>query len=110
MTRTLTLFDDMVKDMEDLFGFHYTYDRPRKPVETAEIETPGVDRKDINIEVKDNFLRVNWKNRFGSSQSRNYWIDDAEDIDAIYKDGLLKITVKHKKQESKSKRIELKGG
>lgn len=110
MTHGLTVLDDMVKDLEDVFGFRYAYPQTqKKPITTAEIETPGVKRKDISVKLKDGFLSVVWVDRHGSKKTRSYWVDDVKDVDAVYNDGLLKLTVKHKKEYGTVKEIELKG-
>ena len=96
----------------------------------AEVELPGVDPKDIDIEVKENYLKIEAKKEekkeekekgyYKKELSRGYYKrivplpvevmgDKAE---ADYKDGILKITipkVKPTKKEEKSVKVKVKG-
>lgn len=75
-----------------------------------EVEIPGVDKKDINVDLKDGYLTVsvnkseksdgdkkdNYIHRERSfSCSRSYYVGDVqkEDIKAKYENGVLNITV-----------------
>ena len=90
-----------------------------------EVDLPGVDKKDINIQIEDGVLSVSairhYKNEltkdsyylcessFGKLQRRYSLPDniDSEKIDATLKDGRLTIEL-HKTQESKAKKISIK--
>jgi HSP20 family protein len=85
---------------------------------------PGVEEKDINIEVNDNLLTISAQRRHDEQvEADSYqWIEqqygtfsrsltlpryaDAEKIEATYTNGLLELTIP-KKESSKPRRIEL---
>ena len=85
-------------------------------------EIPGVDKKDINIEVKDGILHLSGerkeekevkeenyhrKERFHGTFRRSFTLPahiNAEKVKAKFKDGLLKITLP-KTEEAKPKKI-----
>jgi HSP20 family protein len=90
-----------------------------------EVDLPGVDKKDVNIQVEDGVLSVSairhYKNEltkdsyylcessFGKLQRRYSLPDniDNEKIDAELKNGRLTIEL-HKTQEAKAKKISIK--
>lgn len=84
-----------------------------------EIDVPGFDKKDINIECKDGYLTVNVKKeqseesdtknyirkeRFYGEYTRSFYLGDLDTdrIEAKFNNGTLHITVpKEEKQENK---------
>jgi HSP20 family protein len=95
----------------------------------AEIEMPGVDPKDIDVEVQDNTLKVESKTEtkkeekkkgyYRKELSKGYFRRVAplpvevsrKESDAVYKDGILKVTIpkaKKKQREEKSTKVKVK--
>jgi HSP20 family protein len=88
----------------------------------VEAELPGMQRKDIQIEVADNVLSIKGERRFEKKESKeNYHFCessygsfyrsftlpasvDADEIKAEYKDGMLSITLP-KREEVKPKKV-----
>ena len=98
-------------------------------VYNLEMDIPGFDKKDVNIEIDDNdYLTItaeksseneegdeekNYirKERTYGKYQRSFYIGgiDKEKIDANFKDGILKITMPKKEEEKSSKQtIEIK--
>ena len=93
---------------------------------TLDIELPGFDKKDINLDLKDGYLTVSArrehkvddkhenyirKERSYGSFSRSYYVGDIkkEDVDASLDNGMLKIVLpKEQKKIDGSNRIEIK--
>ena len=90
-----------------------------------ELDAPGFDKKDINIEVKDGYLTVrahkkevnkdekkNYirKERYYGEYSRSFALGDVdiENIDAKFENGILNITVPKKELPENKKYIEIK--
>jgi len=100
-----------------------TYEEGNNIVIKAEL--PGVKKEDVSIDIKDNILtlrgerssetEVKEENYYRKERShgkfhRAFTLPDAvnpNNIEANYKDGILKITLP-KSQEAKSKKIEIK--
>lgn len=96
----------------------------------AEVELPGVDPKNIEVEVKDNYLKVEAKGEekkeekkkgyYRKEMSKGYYKRVVplpvevvgEKADAKYKDGVLKIVIPKKKavkkKEGKGVKIKVK--
>jgi HSP20 family protein len=93
----------------------------------AQFELPGVEKKDIQLNVGDGFLEVKvdqkqemekseGENHQHFSSSRSFYRQvplpdnaDPEKADAEFKNGLLKITMPKREQvEDKTKRLEIK--
>lgn len=90
-----------------------------------EAELPGLNQEDIEVSVDGNILCIKGKREQESEEnSRDYYTHefshnsfirsvslpqniDASDIEAKFKDGILKVEV-NKKEESKIKKIEVK--
>lgn len=94
-----------------------------------EIDLPGYEKENINLELKDGYLEVSakvekeensdenekfvHKERFFGTCSRNFYVGDEikeEDIHAEFKNGILKVTVpkkEEKKELPEPKRIEI---
>ena len=94
-----------------------------------EIDLPGYEKENINIELKDGYLEVFakvekeennnenekfiHKERFFGTCSRNFYVGEEikeEDIHAEFKNGILKVTVpkkEEKKELPEPKRIEI---
>lgn len=72
------------------------------------IDIPGVEKEDIDIEVKDSkmVLNVEGKRRYGTTIDLPC-IVDVNDSEANYNNGVLEVKLK-KKQESHGKSIEIK--
>ncbi len=96
---------------------------PKEFVVTAEV--PGINKKDINIEIADNTLTIKGERKFEKEQKdesyhrversygafvRSFSLPSqivSEKIEASYKDGLLCITIP-KAEEKIPKKIEIK--
>lgn len=91
-----------------------------------EMDIPGYDKKDINIEVKDGYLTVSAskeqeekdekknyirRERVYGSFSRSFALGDVdiENIDAKFDKGLLTITIPKQEVVENKKKIEIKG-
>lgn len=124
------LFDD---DLEDFFVTKPSkrgemkcdiYEKDNKYY--IELDAPGFDKKDINIEVKDGYLTVkahkkeeskdekkNYirKERYYGEYSRSFALGDVdiENIDAKFDKGLLTITIPKQEVVENKKKIEIKG-
>ena len=87
------------------------------------IDMPGAKKENIHIYLNDNYLKVSYKEsenehsnkkylrkeRFYGSYSRSYLFNDvdANNIEASYSEGVLKVVL-HKKTENSIKAIEIK--
>ncbi|MGM5480193.1 MAG: Hsp20/alpha crystallin family protein [Nanobdellota archaeon] len=92
----------------------------------AQVELPGVNKKDININVNDNGVEVSVEKenkkeedkkgyyrceRSYSGYYRQFPLPqnaDTDNIDASYKDGVLEMTIPKKEVDENTKRIEVK--
>lgn len=95
---------------------------------TLEIELPGIDKRDVNIDLRDGYLTISAKREhkqddqdkkgnyirrersFGNF-SRSFYIGDVDkkDIEASLDGGILKIVLpKQEKKDEGSNRIEIK--
>lgn len=125
------MLDSLLKDNEFMPGFQDT--NFRMPVDIYEkdgnvsidFELPGLDKKDINIELEGNNLTVSGKmqkdnevkeenyyrcERSYGEFSRSFTIPDGikeKDLKASYKDGVLKVTFPKTKEIEKKKKIEV---
>ena len=88
------------------------------------LEMPGVDKKDLNIQVENNRLRINanrkesepvgtylLRERNCADYEKVFTIDetiDRDSIDGVMKDGILELSLQFKK-EVQPRRIEIKG-
>ena len=94
-----------------------------------EVDLPGFDKKDINMQLENGYLQISARreHKFEEGQdkkgnfirrersfgqfSRSFYVGDIkeEDIDAKLENGILTIKLpKEKKEEPKTKRIEIK--
>ncbi|MBE6160856.1 MAG: Hsp20/alpha crystallin family protein [Firmicutes bacterium] len=95
-----------------------------------DMDLPGYDKDNINLSLEDGYLKINAKvekedngdsdekyvrrERFVGECSRSFYVGDdivEEDIDAEFKNGILKVTIPKKEQiENKKevKQIEIK--
>lgn len=86
-------------------------------------ELPGIDKEDINLEIKDDRVVIKAekkqeKEKGDYSYSKSYAgfyqevalpeNTDSDKIDAVYKDGVLKLTIPKKKLAVKKKEIKIK--
>lgn len=100
----------------------------KKDKYVIEMDLPGCEKENINIELRDGYLEISakaikeennkdsekyvHKERFYGQCSRNFYLGDSieDDIHAEFKNGILKVTVP-KKEENKElpdvKRIEI---
>lgn len=95
----------------------------------AEIELPGIDVKDINVEVEDNYLKVEAKKEEKKEEKeKGYYRKELskgylrrfvplpfnvvkDKAEAEYKDGILKVIIpkeKAKKEEKKGIKVKIK--
>lgn len=115
------IFDDLVSRKDDSMKCD-VYEKDNKY--TIEMDIPGFDKKDVNIEVKNNYLTVTAEKNFEDEEKdKNYirrersygrferFFDlgdlDSEKIEAKFKDGMLKITVPKKEELENKKVIEI---
>ncbi len=88
-------------------------------------ELPGVDKKDIQVDLNDGYLTISVersnetneenenyirRERAYGSYKRCFYVDDVkeDEIKAIYKDGILSLTIpKAKPVEKKGRRIDI---
>lgn len=95
--------------------------REKKDRYVIEVDLPGYDKENINLELKDGYLEVSakvekvqddedkneryiHKERFYGHCSRNFYVGDEikqEDIRAEFKNGILKIDVPKKEEHEK---------
>ena len=102
----------------------YIYEKDNKY--HIEMDVPGYDKKDINIEVKDGYLTVSAskeqeekdekknyirRERVYGSFSRSFALGDVdiENIDAKFDKGLLTIIIPKQEVVENKKKIEIKG-
>ncbi|MCY6356354.1 heat shock protein Hsp18 [Clostridium sp. ZS2-4] len=90
-----------------------------------EADLPGVNRESIDLEYENNYLTISAtrndtveekqhnyvrrERRYGEFK-RSFYVDDVEEngIDAIFNDGVLKITLpKHEKERSNKRKIDI---
>jgi len=127
-----SMLDSFFKDTEFNPSFQDTFFR--MPVDIYEkdnkvnidFELPGMDKKDINIEMEGNNLTVSGKiekdnkvkednyyrcERSYGEFSRSFTLPEGlkeKDLNAEYKDGILKITFPKTKEIESKKKIEIK--
>ncbi len=131
--RSNNLFDDFFGDMfEDPFFEQMTPQIMKTDVlekdgqYLLDIELPGYDKKDVQAELKDGYLTIQAnkdetienkdeksnfvrKERYSGSMKRTFYVGEdvtEEDIQAGFKDGILKVAIK--KPETKQLKDEKK--
>lgn len=62
-----------------------------EPVDNIEMDLPGVGKDNINIFEADGYITVEWKNKCGTIEKRQFSVCRYSSIDASYIDGVLKI-------------------
>lgn len=96
---------------------------------TVEIDLPGFNKENINIELKNGYLEISAKveknnneeeekylhrERYYGECSRNFYVGDnvkEEDINAEFKNGILKIEIPKKEEiqnQEETKKIEIR--
>src|SRR5580658_4381279 len=78
---------------------------------TLKIEVPGVDEKDINVNLENNTLTVHGEREYGRF-TRTFTLPttvDSEKVSATYDKGVLNVTLP-KKAEAKPKQIKVNVG
>lgn len=130
--RNFDLFDDFFKD--DFFtkretNLMKTDIRETKNSYIIEVDLPGYNKENINLSLKDGYLNISAKvekeekdnedskyvrrERFYGECSRSFYVGDSlkeSDINAEFKDGILKINVPkvEEKSSDETKYIEIK--
>ena len=131
--RNFDLFDDFFKD--DFFtkkdtSLMKTDIKETKDNYLIEMDLPGYDKDNINLSLKDGYLSISAKvekeeneneeekyvrkERFYGECSRSFYVGDditEEDIDAEFKNGILKIEIPKKENnqdQKENKQIEIK--
>lgn len=118
------LFDNFFTD-DDFFtkkehNLMKTDIKEKKDKYIIEMDLPGFDKENINLELKDGYLEISAKvektekdeeeekfirhERFYGECSRNFFVGEdltEEDIEAEFKNGILKIEVPKKEPEEK---------
>lgn len=85
---------------------YYTaeYDRDENGNIVFEIEVPGFNKDNLNVEITDGFLTVR-----GETEKRQYFkqftLNNVEDVSATIKDGILTLTLSE--PEKQVRKIEL---
>ena len=102
-----TLIDNILNDINKTTKTYPVKDSG--DVYAAEFELAGFCKKDIDIKVTDNILTVDAKNeeRQKSYQLFLYDLVAEDHISALFKNGLLKMTLP-KKAIAKAKKIDIK--
>lgn len=115
------IFDDLVSKKEDMKCDIYEKDSKYH----IEMDIPGFDKKDVKIEIKNDYLIISAekqedfeeKDKNYIRRERNYGKYersfalgevDSENIDAEFKDGMLKIVIPKKEETNNQKFIEIK--
>lgn len=90
----------------------------------VEAQVPGVPLKDIHVEFEDGYLTIHAETKEEEKDKKYYRkaqsvfsytlripgkIDSKQDIQAICKDGVLKVTFKKAEQKPSGKKIPVKG-
>lgn len=115
------IFNNLSTEFDSFFGKTFNVDIVEEDDDLIfKAELPGIEKDDLTVDLKNNILTIKAdKKRISKTYLRSetyhgilsrsfsipYQID--EDINASYKDGILTIVLK-KKKEPESKRIEIK--
>jgi len=95
--------------------YNYSYDEDNYYIELA---LPGLDKKDINMNVVDTYLHLDYKSK--EKDNSNFWNQsfnkkiqlptniNLDTISAQLKNGILSIVIERIKIESKMKKITIK--
>ncbi|HAI41333.1 MULTISPECIES: Hsp20/alpha crystallin family protein [unclassified Maribacter] len=119
--------DDEVKDVEAVATVPSVNIEDKKKAFEVSLALPGVDKKDVNIEIVDDKLVISSEKQYEKEESQGNWMrkefgyasfqrvfqlpenSNPDEIKASMNNGLLKITVgKHKEGNPTKKKIELK--
>ena len=119
--------DDEVKDVEAVATVPSVNIEDKKKAFEVSLALPGVDKKDVNIEIVDDKLVISSEKQYEKEESEGNWMrkefgyasfqrvfqlpenSNPDEIKALMNNGLLKITVgKHKEGNPTKKKIELK--
>ena len=119
--------DDEVKDVEAVATVPSVNIEDKKKAFEVSLALPGVDKKDVNIEIVDDKLVISSEKQYEKEESEGNWMrkefgyasfqrvfqlpenSNPDEIKASMNNGLLKITVgKHKEGNPTKKKIELK--
>lgn len=95
--------------------YNYSSDENNYYIELA---LPGLEKKDINLNISENFLFLNYESK--DEENTSFWKKsfnrriklpaniDAETISAQLKNGILSIIIKRMKEESNMRKINIK--
>lgn len=115
------IFDDFVSKKEDMKCDIYEKDNKYY----IEMDIPGFDKKDVKIEIKNDYLIISAEKQEDVEENDKNYIRrernygkyersfalgevDSENIDAEFKDGMLKIVIPKKEETNNQKFIEIK--
>ncbi len=115
------IFDDFVSKKEDMKCDIYEKDNKYY----IEMDIPGFDKKDVKIEIKNDYLIISAEKQEDVEENDKNYIRrernygkyersfalgevDSENIDAEFKDGMLKIVIPKKEETDNQKFIEIK--
>jgi HSP20 family molecular chaperone IbpA len=102
------IFSNFFKDFESIFGYDYSKDENGNVVQ--EIEIPGFNKENVNVEIADGLLTIKGERtrRDGSKMElyKRFTVGHSETVEAEIKDGIL--TLIYKIPEAKKTKIEVK--
>ena len=115
-------FDDFVSSKENLFMKCDIYEK--EGVINIEVEVPGFDKNNINIECKDGYLTIDAKREINNETdeknyirkersygkyTRTFYLGDIDEdsIEAKYNNGILCITVPKEEKQNQKKVIQI---
>merc|ERR1712000_633898 len=114
--------DDEVKDVEAVATVPSVNIEDKKKAFEVSLALPGVDKKDVNIEIVDDKLVISSEKQYENEENDGNWMrkefgyasfqrvfqlpenSNTDEIDAAMKNGVLKITVGKLKEGSPTKR------
>lgn len=108
-----SFFENSLRDSFDhVFGDTKYVDSDGNAV--IEIEVPGFNQENLNVEIADGILTLSGKREYGDDQShagqsqiaRRMTVGNVEDVKAEIKDGILKLVLMYPRKEVKSVKIE----
>lgn len=118
-----SLFSDFFNDFMDMSGFSFKADiKEEEDKYWIEAELPGLKKKDINIEIDDDRLKISasredvvekekqnyiYRERSTGKFQRSFYLENIkeDEIQAEYDNGILKIKLPKEKPGMKKRRV-----